>query len=60
MEEDGDETTQAKYRDRALERRLDENPDYDKTREEIAMQLDADKTKFLGGDVESTHFVRGK
>jgi hypothetical protein len=24
------------------------------------MQLDADKTKFLGGDVESTHFVRGK
>lgn len=58
-DDDNSSESQVKYRDRALERRLDDNPDYDKEREEIAMQLDAEKTKFLGGDESSTHFVRG-
>jgi hypothetical protein len=46
------------YRDRALERRKDLNTEETKF-EEIVSKLDAEQTKFLGGDLEHTHFVKG-
>ena len=48
----------AGYRDRAAERRKGVNPDYD---DEIArlVDMDAEKTKYLGGDVKHTHLVKG-
>mmetsp|Transcript_30458 Transcript_30458/g.30972 ORF Transcript_30458/g.30972 Transcript_30458/m.30972 type:complete len:354 (-) Transcript_30458:101-1162(-) len=47
------------YRDRAEERRKDANPDYDPESIEAVIRLDAEKTKFLGGDVDHTHLVKG-
>ncbi len=48
------------YRDRALERRKGLHKDYS---EEVAalatVELDAEQSKFLGGDVEHTHLVKG-
>ena len=60
-EDDTDDGVEGKnlYRDRALERRKDENPDYDKDRSELAMQLDVEKSKLMGGNLETTHFVKG-
>lgn len=47
------------YRDRAEERRKDANPDYDIETVEALSKLDAEKTQFLGGDVDHTHLVKG-
>lgn len=46
------------YRDRAQERRLDANPDYD-PQFKIAETLDAEQSQFLGGDLQHTHLVKG-
>eukprot|EP01036_Dinobryon_divergens_P055791 gene55791-74503_t len=46
------------YRDRAEERRTDANPDYDAESLQAVSRLDAEKTKFLGGDVDHTHLVK--
>ena len=43
---------------RALERRKEINQEEAKF-EEIVSKLDAEQTKFLGGDLEHTHFVKG-
>ncbi|KAL5572289.1 hypothetical protein UlMin_021886 [Ulmus minor] len=64
-----------KYRDRAKERREDQNPDYELTelgsfhavappgtvdlRSADAEKLSIEKSKYLGGDVEHTHLVKG-
>lgn len=45
-----------KYRDRALERR--KNVEVDEL-EAIAATLEPEQTKYLGGDVEHTHLVKG-
>ena len=55
---DAGEQEAEKYRDRAKERRNDEtNPDYDGHSK--LMQLDIEHSKYLGGDVEHTHLVKG-
>ena len=46
------------YRDRANERRKEANPDYDDALTQM-VALDVEKSKYLGGDVEHTHLVRG-
>ncbi|CAM9316488.1 unnamed protein product [Phaeothamnion confervicola] len=48
----------AAFRDRAEERRKGVNPDYD---DEVAriVEVDAEKSKYLGGDMKHTHLVRG-
>ena len=33
--------------------------DYDKEKIELAMKLDVEKSKLMGGDLENTHFVKG-
>ncbi|KAM1090546.1 hypothetical protein FF1_018170 [Malus domestica] len=64
-----------KYRDRAKERREDQNPDYEPTelgsfhavappgnidlRAAEVQKLSIEKSKYLGGDVEHTHLVKG-
>ena len=48
-----------KYRDRAKERRKEEDGVPAESLEAIAARLDTEQTKFLGGDVEHTHLVRG-
>lgn len=54
------EDTADVYRDRAFERRKDLNVNEDAMRmEEVASKLDAEQTKFLGGDEEHTHLVKG-
>ena len=50
---------EAGYRDRADERRKDANPDYDNDTMKAIQTLDVEKTKFLGGDVDHTHLVKG-
>ncbi len=54
----GDKDKGLGYRDRAAERRQGVNPDYE---DEIArlVDMDAEKTKYLGGDVKHTHLVKG-
>jgi hypothetical protein len=52
------------YRDRALERRLDKLPaseegTIDRDLQERIAHLDAEQTKFIGGDLEHTHLVKG-
>eukprot|EP00968_Pinguiococcus_pyrenoidosus_P010368 scaffold819_cov239-Pinguiococcus_pyrenoidosus.AAC.3 len=48
------------YRDRAAERRAGLNPDYAGELEDLAAKkVDASMTKYLGGDVEHTHLVKG-
>lgn len=51
------EVHKTKYRDRAQERREDKNEDY-KDVEEYE-EVDIEKSKYLGGDVEHTHLVKG-
>lgn len=46
------------YRDRALERRKELNTE-DAKMEEIVSKLDVEQTKYLGGDMEHTHLVKG-
>jgi len=55
-----DSNSSSKYRDRASERRLG----IDKSAEDIQLEalvskLDAEQTKYLGGDVDHTHLVKG-
>lgn len=47
-----------KYRDRAEERRKGQNPDYADKLNQMA-SMDAETTKYLGGDIEHTHLVKG-
>ena len=49
----------SKYRDRAEERRTDTNKDYEKDDNIAALEVDAEASKYLGGDVAHTHLVRG-
>ena len=49
----------SKYRDRAEERRTDTNKDYEKDDGIAALEVDAEASKYLGGDVAHTHLVRG-
>nr|GMC77327.1 suppressor of mec-8 and unc-52 protein homolog 2 [Ipomoea batatas] len=70
-EEKAEEPEQPKYRDRAKERREDQNPDYVESGayhsvrppgSDIgadAHKLSIEKSKYLGGDVEHTHLVKG-
>ncbi|KAL9444913.1 hypothetical protein AB3S75_017993 [Citrus x aurantiifolia] len=74
-DEKPEEPEQPKYRDRAKERREDQNPDYEPTelgsfhavappgnvdlRLADAQKLSIEKSKYLGGDVEHTHLVKG-
>ncbi|KAG2398701.1 Suppressor of mec-8 and unc-52 protein-like protein [Vigna angularis] len=73
-EEKPEEPEVPKYRDRAKERREDQNPDYEQTelgfhavappgtvdlRSSDAHKLSIEKSKYLGGDVEHTHLVKG-
>ncbi|PPD84620.1 hypothetical protein GOBAR_DD18446 [Gossypium barbadense] len=74
-EEKAEEPEQPKYRDRAKERREDQNPDYEPTelgsfhavappgtvdlRSAGAHKISIEKSKYLGGDVEHTHLVKG-
>lgn len=53
------EKKKARYRDRARERREGKvNKDYEDTND-IAKSLDEEMTKYLGGDEEHTHLVKG-
>ena len=48
------------YRDRAAERRSDANPDYDNAAlPAAAADVSEETSKFLGGDEEHTHLVKG-
>ena len=49
----------SKYRDRAEERRTDSNKDYSTDDNIAALEVDAEASKYLGGDVAHTHLVRG-
>ena len=49
----------SKYRDRAEERRTDTNKDYSTDDNIAALEVDAEASKYLGGDVAHTHLVRG-
>ncbi|RHZ52711.1 hypothetical protein Glove_458g4 [Diversispora epigaea] len=61
------ETTDNKYRDRAAERRKGANPDYQETEqilkalnsETLEAKLIYEQSKYLGGDTEHTHLVKG-
>ena len=53
------ETKPSKYRDRAEERRTDTNKDYSTDDNIAALEVDAEASKYLGGDVAHTHLVRG-
>lgn len=57
-ESTGDKSSSA-YRDRALERRKDIHAAEDAAMEGIVAKLRPEQTKFLGGDVEHTHLVKG-
>ncbi|XWS72327.1 hypothetical protein CRYUN_Cryun02cG0030400 [Craigia yunnanensis] len=74
-EEKAEEPEQPKYRDRAKERREDQNPDYEPTElgsfhavappgtvdlpSADAQKISIENSKYLGGDVEHTHLVKG-
>ncbi|CAN0901205.1 Suppressor of mec-8 and unc-52 protein homolog 2 [Linum grandiflorum] len=74
-EEKPEEPETPRYRDRAKERREDQNPDYEATelgsfhavappgavdiRAAEAQKISIEKSKYLGGDVEHTHLVKG-
>lgn len=74
-EEKPEEPEAPKYRDRAKERREDQNPDYEPTelgsfhavappgtadiRLADAHKISIENSKYLGGDVEHTHLVKG-
>lgn len=48
-----------RYRDRALERRKNINTEYKEDDEIAAATMDAEMTKYLGGDESHTHLVKG-
>ena len=52
------EKKDGKYRDRAEERRTDTNKDYENQVAAI-VDMDAETSRYLGGDVEHTHLVKG-
>jgi len=64
-----EEELKSKYRDRAKERRDEENPDYVKVDEELKgvmelseaelAKLSIERSKYLGGDIKHTHLVKG-
>ncbi|CAN1136093.1 Suppressor of mec-8 and unc-52 protein homolog 2 [Linum perenne] len=74
-EEKPEEPETPRYRDRAKERREDQNPDYEPAelgsfhavappgavdiRAAEAQKISIEKSKYLGGDVEHTHLVKG-
>ncbi|KMT14106.1 hypothetical protein BVRB_4g079290 [Beta vulgaris subsp. vulgaris] len=73
-EEKPEEPELPKYRDRAKERREDQNPDYEPTdlgfhavappgnvdlKAADSQKLAIERSKYLGGDVEHTHLVKG-
>ncbi|KAL5716054.1 Smu-2 suppressor of mec-8 and unc-52 protein [Ranunculus cassubicifolius] len=74
-EEKKEEVELPKYRDRAKERREDQNPDYEPTelgsfhavappgnvdlRLADVQKISIENSKYLGGDVEHTHLVKG-
>ncbi|CAA3021877.1 suppressor of mec-8 and unc-52 homolog 2 [Olea europaea subsp. europaea] len=74
-EEKAEEPELPKYRDRAKERRDDQNPDYEISEltsfhavappgtgdlgSAYAQKISIEKSKYLGGDVEHTHLVKG-
>ncbi|KAF0904411.1 hypothetical protein E2562_034490 [Oryza meyeriana var. granulata] len=73
-EEKKEELEAPRYRDRAKERREDQNPDYEPTelgsfhavappgtdlRLADAHKISIEKSKYLGGDLEHTHLVKG-
>ncbi|KAK9072683.1 hypothetical protein SSX86_009118 [Deinandra increscens subsp. villosa] len=74
-EEKVEEPDHPKYRDRAKERREDQNPDYEPSElgsfhavappgnvdllSAEAQRISIEKSKYLGGDVEHTHLVKG-
>uniref|UniRef100_A0A1D1Z1R3 Protein Red n=1 Tax=Anthurium amnicola TaxID=1678845 RepID=A0A1D1Z1R3_9ARAE len=74
-EEKKEEPETPRYRDRAKERREDQNPDYEPTelgsfhavappgavvlRSADAHKISIENSKYLGGDVEHTHLVKG-
>ncbi|GAV70975.1 RED_C domain-containing protein/RED_N domain-containing protein [Cephalotus follicularis] len=74
-EEKPEEPEGPRYRDRAKERREDQNPDYETTElgsfhavappgnvellSADAQKISIEKSKYLGGDVEHTHLVKG-
>lgn len=47
------------YRDRALERRKGVQDEEAAQLEEMAAKMDAEQSKFMGGDIEHTHLVKG-
>lgn len=49
----------SKYRDRTKERNTDTNADYKTDDAAAALEVDAEASKYLGGDVAHTHLVRG-
>src|SRR6266480_7423317 len=63
-----DKSADSKYRDRAAERRIGANPDYQETEqilkalnnsEILEAKLVYEQSKYLGGDTEHTHLVKG-
>lgn len=63
-----DKSSDSKYRDRAAERRTGANPDYQETEqilkalnnsETLEAKLVYEQSKYLGGDTEHTHLVKG-
>ncbi|KAL5205185.1 hypothetical protein ABZP36_033394 [Zizania latifolia] len=73
-EEKKEEPETPMYRDRAKERREDQNPDYEPTELgsfhavappgtdlmlAVAHKISIEKSKYLGGDLEHTHLVKG-
>ncbi|CAB4470229.1 hypothetical protein RhiirA5_353022 [Rhizophagus irregularis] len=63
-----DKSSDSKYRDRAAERRTGANPDYQETEqilkalnnsEILEAKLVYEQSKYLGGDTEHTHLVKG-
>ena len=58
-DDDGQQKNVPRYRDRAEERRKDANPDYNLESINEIIKLDAEKTKYLGGDIDHTHLVKG-
>lgn len=60
------QATNLSYRDRAEERRKGLNPDYERTAmsglptdEALNPTMSVEETKYLGGDLEHTHLVKG-
>jgi len=54
-----EDLNKGKYRDRAKERREGVNIDYDETANKTSEELSEEQTKYLGGDIEHTHLVKG-